>query len=250
MRAREYEQLDEDWRKMAGAAALATGIGLGGLAYKHLGNKPTAQPTASQQAPEQAKPDMRAMSGSEIQQFMRDQAQRINWKPNEFQQFMAQVMHETQNFSAMAENLYYTTPQRIYKTFTSSFRRNPAEIKNYIKNPQALANRVYANRMGNGNEASGDGWRYRGRGLLHITGKQMYQRVGQGIGVDLVSNPDLIAIDPEVSFQAALWYWKNIVVPKVGRQFQDTKSVTKAINPAMAGLKSRKEKFQQQSNQP
>ena len=79
----------------------------------------------------------------------------------------------------------------------------------------------------------------------------MYDRVGRGIGANLINNPDLLATDPDVSLRAALWYWRNIVHAKMqGKKFQDTRAVTKAINPAQAGIQSRKEKFQQQTNQP
>lgn len=252
MRSSEFEsqQLQEvDIKKALGTAAVAAGMGLGGLAYNHM-NKPAPAPAAVQKAPE-PKLDLRSMNTNQVVEYIRERTKMMRWKPNEFEQFMAQVMHETHNLRDMSENLYYTTPQVVWKNFTSAFRKNPQAINSYLKNPQALANRVYANRMGNGDETSGDGWRYRGRGLLHITGKDMYARVGQGIGVDLVRNPDLLATDPDVSLRAALWYWRNIVHPKMqGKKFQDTRAVTKAINPAQAGLQSRKEKFQQQPKQP
>lgn len=247
-------ELDEDWRKAATAAALATGMGLGGLAYKQVKQPAATAAQAVQQTVQQAPvpeiKDLRTMSAQDIGQFIQDKTRNIAWAPNEFRQFMAQVMHETHNLSQMSENLYYKTPQRIYKHFTSSFRSNPELTSKYANNPRALANRVYANRMGNGDEASGDGWRYRGRGLLHITGKEMYNRVGRGIGVDLVQNPDLLSTDADVSLRAALWYWKNIVRPKVGQKFHDTKQVTKAINPALAGIEKRKQQYQQQPKQP
>lgn len=251
MRASDFQtkQLQEvDLKRALGTAAMAAGLGLGGLSYNY--NKPATAPEPVQKAPV-PRPDLRNMDAHQVAEYIRERTKMMRWNPNEFNQFMAQIMHETHNLRDMSENLYYTTPKVVWKNFTSAFRQDPRSIQHYLKNPQALANRVYANRMGNGDERSGDGWRYRGRGLLHITGKAMYDRVGRGIGVDLVSNPDLLATDADVSLRAALWYWRNIVHAKMqNKQFQDTRAVTKAINPAQAGIQSRKEKFRQQQNQP
>lgn len=250
-------EIDEGWKERLGAAAVATGIGLGGLGYKYASdnNTPERQPPTVGQVQQAVKkqPDLRSMSKQDIVSYIKDYSVRENimWKSNEFNQFLAQIFHETSNLEKMIENLYYTTPRVLYKTFTGTFKRNPAAVRNYLKNPEALANLVYANRMGNGNEASGDGWKYRGRGLLHITGKENYAKVGKGIGVDLVNNPDLLATNPEISTKAALWYWKNITHSKMtkNQDFSNTAAVTKTINPAKAGMKSRQEKFNQLQKQ-
>lgn len=255
MRSQEFiteEQVEENWKRAAGTAALATGMGLGALGYNYLGQKPTPAQTPiikSQVATKVTANNMETMGSQQLQDFIRKNTQHITWAPHEFEQFMGQIMHETKNLRRMSENLFYTTPQRIYNHFTSSFKKNPREAEKYINNPEALANKVYANRLGNGNEASGDGWRYRGRGFLHITGRELYDKVGRAIGVDLVNNPDLLAIDADVSLKAALWYWANMVKPKVGQKFNDTKRVTQAINPALAGIENRKEQFRQQQKQ-
>ena len=86
------------------------------------------------------------------------------------------------------ENLNYRADQ-LLKTFKTHF--SAADAKAYAKKPQAIANRAYANRMGNGNEASGDGWKYRGRGYAQITGKDNNQKFSLILGIDLVGNPDL-----------------------------------------------------------
>jgi putative chitinase len=249
--------IEEGWRERAGAAAIAAGIGLGGLGYKHYSEQP---PTNQQPKVQQVKKlspstvDMRSMTKEDIVKYIKRYSMResISWKPNEFNQFLAQVFHETSNLQKTAENLYYTTPRVVYKTFTGTFKRNPGAIKNYLRNPEALANLAYANRMGNGDEASGDGWRYRGRGLLHITGKDNYAKVGKGIGVDLISNPDLLLTNPEISVRAAIWYWKNITAAKLAKSnldFSNTLAVTKTINPAKAGLKNRQAQFSKLKNQ-
>lgn len=269
MRSKEFiieQQIDEINIKQAlGTAALATGLGFGGLAYKYgTEQEPNTQrqssgqvtQAATQATAKKAKPaapqikqvDMSTISKSDLAALLKDYsvAKNIQWQPNEFNQFLAQIFHETSNLDKMSENLYYTTPRVVYKTFTSSFRKNPKSIKNYLKNPQALANLVYANRMGNGDEQSGDGWKYRGRGLLHITGKENYAKVGRGIGVDLLSNPDLLTTNSDASIKAAIWYWKNVTGAKLAKQdknFSDTRAVTKTINPASAGIKSRLAQF-------
>ena len=88
---------------------------------------------------------------------------------------------------------------------------DPEEIefaKAYARNPQKLANRAYANRMGNGDEASGDGWRYRGRGLKQLTGKDNYRACGAGIGADLLGMPDLLQ-EAQYAVESACWFWQE-----------------------------------------
>lgn len=115
--------------------------------------------------------------------------------------FLAQTSHETAGFTKLEESLYYTDPVRIASIFRSGFDTNrnqkvdPEEIveaQRYARNPQALANRVYANRYGNGDEASGDGWRYRGSGLIHLTFKDNYAAVSQRL-----LSPSLLVEDPD-----------------------------------------------------
>ncbi|NTI22055.1 hypothetical protein G6M87_09285 [Rhizobium rhizogenes] len=95
-------------------------------------------------------------------------------------------------FQPIVENLNYSE-QGLRNTFPKYF--SPADAKAYARQPQRIANRAYANRMGNGNEASGDGWRYRGRGYCQITGRNNYVRFSTLLGVDLVTNPDLALQD-------------------------------------------------------
>lgn len=249
----ESANLEEiDLKKALGTAALATGIGLGGLGYKYYGDSTPQKSTIAQGTVQQKqeKKDLRRMSKDEFVKYLQQysNAQKINWNPVEFNQFLAQVFHETKNFTRLSEDLYYTTPKRIYNVFTSSFRKNPKAAKNYVNNPIDLANLVYANKYGNGDVKSGDGWKYRGRGLLHITGRDNYERIGRAIGVDLVNNPDLLITDANVSIKAAMWYWKNITAKKLadkGVDFTNVKAVTKTINPALAGIKDRAKYFKQ-----
>jgi type III secretion system FlhB-like substrate exporter len=153
MRSKEFiteQQIDEINIKQAlGTAALATGLGFGGLAYKYgtdTNQEPNTQRQSSGQVAQsnikKAKPtkqvDMNAISKSDLVTLLKDHSDTndISWQPNEFNQFLAQIFHETLNLDRMSENLYYTTPRVVYKTFTSSFRKNPKSIKNYLKNHQ------------------------------------------------------------------------------------------------------------------
>lgn len=129
--------------------------------------------------------------------------------------FLAQIGHESEGLTCQSESLYYTDPARIAAIFKTGFDLNkngkvdPHEVefaKGYVRNSQKLANRAYANRLGNGDEASGDGYRYRGRGPMQTTGKENYKKTGDRIGIDLVANPDKLT-DPTISALAAASYW-------------------------------------------
>lgn len=111
---------------------------------------------------------------------------------------LATAYHETGGkMQPVTENLTYTSAARLRQVWPSRFTSTAAAIP-YVRNPQGLANRVYADRMGNGPEASGDGWRYRGRALPQITGKENYAKASKLVGVDLVADPDA-ANDSDIS---------------------------------------------------
>jgi putative chitinase len=107
----------------------------------------------------------------------------------------------------------------------------------YHRNPEKIANKVYADRMGNGNEASGEGFKYRGRGLIQLTGKDNYRACGEALGVDLLDNPDLVS-SPQYAALSAGWFWdKNKL-----NQFADANDMTgltKRINGGTHGLDDR-----------
>jgi len=117
--------------------------------------------------------------------------------------FLAQCAQESGLFSAVKENLNYSA-QGLLKTFSRYFTSQLAN--SYARNPERIANRVYANRMGNGPEESGDGWAYRGRGLIQLTGKNNYIACGNGLGKDLVSDPSYLET-PEGAARSAAWFW-------------------------------------------
>ena len=152
--------------------------------------------------------------------------------------FLSQLGHESGGFMYVEENLNYSA-DRLVEVFPKYFTKN--ESGKYHRNPEKIANRVYANRMGNGDEASGDGWKYRGRGLIQLTGKANYQKFSDFIGIDAVNNPDYIKT-PDGSFISAIWFWDVNACNK----FCDNKDVvglTKRINGGINGLSHRIELF-------
>lgn len=122
--------------------------------------------------------------------------------------FLAQAMIESQRFTRLEENLFYTTPARIDAVFSAV--KSTEEATLYVRNPQRLANKVYANRNGNGDEASGDGWAFRGRGLFQLTGRANYKAASEGVGMGAVymHKPSLVA-EPSDACLTAAWYWQS-----------------------------------------
>lgn len=129
--------------------------------------------------------------------------------------FLAQVMHESAHLKRLQESLYYRDPERIARIFRRAFDLDrdkvvdPEEIefaKGFVGQPQKLANRAYANRMGNGDEASGDGWKHRGMGPIQITGKDNQTACGKAIGLDLVSNPEKL-MEPVGGSRGSAWFF-------------------------------------------
>lgn len=160
----------------------------------------------------------------------------INKNPLRFVHFIAQITHETGHFRWLSENLNYSS-EGLRKVFAKYFPSD-AMADAYARQPEKIANRVYANRMGNGDEASGDGWRYRGRGYIQLTGKENYETIGRRIGVDIVSSPDLVAEDARVALLAAADYWDSRNINKAADK-DDLKAVTKLINGGYNGLADR-----------
>ena len=119
--------------------------------------------------------------------------------------FVAQCRVESAGFTQLEEGLFYTTPERVRQVFPSRVP-SMAAAAGLVRRPQALANRVYADRLGNGDEASGDGWRYRGRGLKQLTGRANYAAAAVGLGRPYVEQPELVALPDDACLTAA-WYW-------------------------------------------
>ena len=144
--------------------------------------------------------------------------------------FFAQAQHES-GLKAIQENLMYSS-QGLQKTFKKYFPTQ-ALANQYARNPKAIASRVYANRMGNGPEASQEGYLYRGRGIFQITGKSNYEALtkwarANGMNVDYVKNPDLLLNEAD-SLIAAFWYWDANGLNKYADK-DDVLSVSKIIN--------------------
>lgn len=121
--------------------------------------------------------------------------------------FLGQCMVESGLLVHLEESLYYTDPARLYAIFPSHFT-GPGEASFYAKNPQRLGSRVYASRLGNGDEASGQGYAYRGRGAIQLTGRDAYATAAADLGRDYVASPDLVAQPADACLTAA-WFWDS-----------------------------------------
>lgn len=152
--------------------------------------------------------------------------------PQRIAAFLAQVGHESGNLKFVKENLNYSA-QGLRKVFPKYFPNDDVAMQ-YQRNPEAIANRVYANRMGNGPEDSGDGWRYRGRGLIQLTGHDNYMRCMNDLGVD---DPGYFET-PEGAARSAGWFWASRNLNAVA-DTGDIKKMTKLINGGFIGLEDR-----------
>jgi putative chitinase len=157
--------------------------------------------------------------------------------PHRVAAFMAQCGHESGGFTLMQENLNYSA-KGLVGTFKKYFPTE-AHAKPYERNPQMIANRVYANRMGNGDEASGEGWYFRGRGIVQITGKNNYTKCSQSLFENnmLVENPDLL-LEVEYAIHSACWFWSAARLNELA-DIGDIKTMTKRINGGYIGLEDR-----------
>ena len=151
--------------------------------------------------------------------------------------FLAQCGHESGGWRTFSENLNYSA-KALDALFGKYFKRAGRDAEEYARQPEKIANVVYANRMDNGDTASGDGWRYRGRGPIQLTGKHNYAKFSDDMDVDAVNNPDMVSEDKEVALMSAIWYWNS---NKLNRYADsgDIKTLTKRINGGYIGLEDR-----------
>lgn len=149
--------------------------------------------------------------------------------------FLAQTGFESQSFLVFTENLNYSA-QGLVANFPKYFPTLDI-ANNYAHQPEKIANKVYANRMGNGDENSGDGFKYRGRGAIQLTGYDYYTACGQFLSANFVANPELLTQLP-YALDAAYWFWTKLHLNKWA-DADDIKTITKLINGGYNGLAER-----------
>ena len=150
--------------------------------------------------------------------------------------FLAQIAHESGQLTHLSENLNYSAP-RLMQVWPKRFS-TMEKAKQYERNPERLANNVYAGRLGNGDEASGDGWRYRGRGVIQLTGRDNYRAAAKGIGLPLEEEPDQL-LQPGPAALSAAWFWQAHGLNELADANADFGTITKRINGGTVGLKER-----------
>jgi len=153
--------------------------------------------------------------------------------------FVAQTAHESGGYTALHENLNYKAESlcRVWPRYFNSGNAN-----DYAHQPEKIANRAYANRMGNGDEASGDGWKYCGRGLIQLTGKSNYQAFADSIQTDISEIPAFLQTF-EGAIQSACWFWENNNLNRCA-DAGDIEKMTKIINGGTLGLEDRKRHYE------
>jgi putative chitinase len=154
--------------------------------------------------------------------------------PQKQASFIGQCQHESDNFRVLEENLHYSATG-LMNTWPSRF--NVDNVAKYEKQPELIANKVYAGRMGNGNEETGDGWKYHGRGLIQLTGKDNYTLCGDALTLDLINSPEQV-LTPEVACLSAGWFWRKHGLNELAEAAQ-YELMTKRINGGTLGLDDR-----------
>ena len=162
--------------------------------------------------------------------------------PLRMSHFLAQCAHESGNFKTVSENLNYGA-KGLLRTFKKYF---PTEAKalQYERKPEKIANLVYANRMGNGAESSGDGFKYRGRGYIQLTGKVNYESFNKMVDEDIIVNPSLVAT--KYPLLSAAWFWNSRLLNTLADKGATEVAViliTKKVNGGVHGLNDRLDKF-------
>lgn len=152
--------------------------------------------------------------------------------------FLGQCSHESANFTVLSENLNYSA-QGLKLTFPKYFKDDQT-AEAYARHPEKIGARVYAGRMGNGDEESGDGFRFRGRGCIQLTGKDNYSHFGASIGADLIENPD--RVKTEFPLTSAGWFFDiHKLNGLADKGLDEVGAITKIINGGFLGLKDRTE---------
>lgn len=154
--------------------------------------------------------------------------------------FLAQTGHESGRFNRIEENLNYSA-ERLQVVFKKYF---PTEelAKKYANDKRSIANRVYGGRLGNGPELTGDGWKYRGRGLIQLTGKNNYSSCAKDMGLDIIDNPDLLLL-PEIAVLASIWFWDKNQINRAC-DADDIVLMTRMVQGGRLGLEERKKYYE------
>ncbi len=209
---------------------------------------PTPQPIVSTPAPQVAGLKLDKLKGH-VPQVVIDSIPEVASKfgintPLRVAHFLAQCGHESGGFRLTQENLNYSA-----KGLNGIFRKyfpTEASAAAYARNPQKIANKVYGNRMGNGPESSGEGYKFRGRGYIQLTGKENYTAFGKSIGVDIPSNPDSVA--SKYALASAAWFFSKNGLHKIADEgASDTvvTKITKRVNGGTIGLADRIKHFKE-----
>jgi putative chitinase len=154
--------------------------------------------------------------------------------PDQQGAFIGQASHECNHFKTLEEDLHYK-PETLTKLWPQRFPPDVAQA--YAHQPERIANKVYANRCGNRDEQSGDGWRFHGRGAIQLTFHDNYYHCGQALGVDFVNNPGLLAT-PKYAALSAGWFWNTHNCNALAAA-KDWTALTKKINGGTFGLDER-----------
>jgi putative chitinase len=158
--------------------------------------------------------------------------------------FLAQCGHESGGFKATSENLNYSA-KGLNGTFKKYFPTLESALP-YERKPEKIANKVYASRMANGSEASGDGYKFRGRGYIQLTGKDNYTQFGKAIGEDVLSNPDIVS--GKHALLSAAWFWSKNGLNNLsdgGSTDAVVTTITKRVNGGTIGLADRIKHFKE-----
>jgi putative chitinase len=154
--------------------------------------------------------------------------------------FLSQCSHESNDFTVLEENLNYSA-EGLVKTFSKYFPNIPSTT-GYARNPEKIANKVYANRMGNGDEKSGDGYKFRGRGVIQLTGKLTY-KLYAGYSMQSIDDTVNLLKNPKNALDSACWFWSSKNINKFA-DLDDIVTVTKLINGGTIGLDDRKRRYE------
>ena len=161
--------------------------------------------------------------------------------PERIAGFLAQCGHESGGFRFVEENLNYSA-KALDSVFGKYFKNGGRDAKEYARKPEKIANVVYGNRMGNGDEDSGDGWQFKGRGYIQLTGRNNYTSFAESVDMDLDECIDYLKT-PKGALESALWFWDTNKLNKYCDK-HDVKGMTKRVNGGYNGLEDREEKWE------